>query len=357
MLAYAFSALRSKGNASLESEEFGNIDDLFAAILTRGIAQQVKRGLKREYIEEEQVLSVPRGKIDVSATIKTNSMIQHKIVCNIDEYSANAYLNRILKTAGLRLLKSDADKTRKKELRRVLAYLHDVEPLDPRNIQWKQHYVRQDQTYRMLVSVSRLVMDRHIHGSNEGELRLEQFDEEHMPRLFERFVLEYFRQEHGDKVSANASLIPWVLDDNYNELLPTMRSDIILTPKDPNSNSVLIIDTKYYTDNLQHRFARDKVKSDHLYQIFTYVKNKQAQLHREETPKVVSGMLLYAKTDAETQPDANYQMSGNQISVRTLDLEADFVEIRMQLDEILTQVIARRALSAELATGISNEAT
>ena len=45
------------------------------------------------------------------------------------------------------------------------------------------------------------------------------------------------------------------------------------------------------------------------------------------------------------------------LSVRTLDLEADFVEIRMQLDEILTQVSARRALSAELATGISNEAT
>ena len=48
-------------------------------------------------------------------------------------------------------------------------------------------------------------------------------------------------------------------------------------------------------------------------------------------------MLLYAKTDAETQPGATYQMSGNQISVRTLDLEAEFVEIKAQLDEINTQ--------------------
>lgn len=337
MLAYAFSALRSKGNASLESEDFENIDDLFTAILTRGIAQQVKRGLKHEYIEETQVVSVPRGKIDVSATIKTNSMVQHQIVCNIDEYSANGYLNRILKTAGLRLLKSNADKKRKKELRRVLDYLHEVEPLDGRNIQWKQHYVRQDQTYRMLVSVSRLVIDRRIHGSNEGNLYLEQFDEEQMHRLFERFVLEYFRQEHNDVVNVSAPQIEWVLDDDSHEFLPNMYSDIVLTPKDPNDQRLLIIDTKYYSSNMQRRYEKDKIISGNLYQIFTYVKNKEEQLQREGTPKTVSGMLLYAKTDAETQPGATYQMSGNQISVRTLDLEAEFVEIKAQLDEINTQ--------------------
>ena len=41
-------------------------------------------------------------------------------------------------------------------------------------------------------------------------------------------------------------------------------------------------------------------------------------------------MLLYAKTDEEIYPDNVYQMSGNQITVRTLDLNLPFDEIAGQ---------------------------
>jgi 5-methylcytosine-specific restriction enzyme subunit McrC len=46
-------------------------------------------------------------------------------------------------------------------------------------------------------------------------------------------------------------------------------------------------------------------------------------------------MLLYAKTDELIQPDQSYQMSGNQISVRTLDLNMEFSEIAAQLKGIV----------------------
>lgn len=45
-------------------------------------------------------------------------------------------------------------------------------------------------------------------------------------------------------------------------------------------------------------------------------------------------MLLYAKTEEEIQPDHVYQMHGNQISVRTLDLNLPFVDIAGQLNQI-----------------------
>lgn len=51
----------------------------------------------------------------------------------------------------------------------------------------------------------------------------------------------------------------------------------------------------------------------------------------------VSGMLLYAKTDEELQPDNSYLMSGNKISVRTLDLNREFSEIAKQLDDIAAE--------------------
>ena len=51
----------------------------------------------------------------------------------------------------------------------------------------------------------------------------------------------------------------------------------------------------------------------------------------------VSGMLLYAHTDETVQPNHVYHMSGNKISIRTLDLNCPFSEIVSQLDNILKE--------------------
>jgi 5-methylcytosine-specific restriction enzyme subunit McrC len=48
-------------------------------------------------------------------------------------------------------------------------------------------------------------------------------------------------------------------------------------------------------------------------------------------------MLLYAATDEEIQPKNDYQMSGNKISVRSLDLSRDFSEISGKLDSIVKE--------------------
>lgn len=70
-----------------------------------------------------------------------------------------------------------------------------------------------------------------------------------------------------------------------------------------------------------------------MYQIFTYVKNKEYTFKDEKHR--VAGMLLYARTNEEIQPDQTYQMHGNQISVKTLDLNKPFKDISKQLDGIV----------------------
>lgn len=115
-----------------------------------------------------------------------------------------------------------------------------------------------------------------------------------------------------------------------NQILKTtvMQSDIMLT----RSNDVLIIDAKYYTRTTQSVFDAHTLHSGNLYQIFTYVKNKDTKF--KDKPHKVSGMLLYAATDEAIQPDNSYQMNGNQISVKTLDLNHEFPEIAAQLNAI-----------------------
>ena len=74
----------------------------------------------------------------------------------------------------------------------------------------------------------------------------------------------------------------------------------------------------YYAHSTQVQYDRHSLHSGNMYQIFTYVKNKDAELAGK--PHSVSGMLLYAKTDEDVFPDHEYSMSGNKIAVRTLDL-------------------------------------
>ena len=127
-------------------------------------------------------------------------------------------------------------------------------------------------------------------------------------------------------MKTNASRIPWNLDNDNDDMLPVMQSDIILEKGDKS----LVIDAKYYSHTTQKQYNVNTLHSSNLYQIFTYVKN----LDTENTGNV-SGMLLYAKTDEIVLPNNSYKMSGNIISVKTLDLDCDFLEIRKQLDDIL----------------------
>jgi 5-methylcytosine-specific restriction enzyme subunit McrC len=48
-------------------------------------------------------------------------------------------------------------------------------------------------------------------------------------------------------------------------------------------------------------------------------------------------VLLYAKTDEEMTPDNSYLMDGNRISVKTLDLDRNFMAIKHQLDSIVDE--------------------
>ena len=331
MLSYAFQVLNEQGYKDIATEQFDNVAELCAAILTKGIAVQLKRGLGKEYIPQTEVLSSLRGKIDITESIKTQSVLRKQLVCTYDDFTVNSYLNRILKSTMELLLHADISKARKKSLRKLMIYFVDVDVLDIHTINWSIRYDRNNQTYRMLISICYLVVKGLLQTNSDGSTRLMDFiDEQRMCRLYEKFILEYYRKEHPE-VSARASQIPWQLDDGFSDMLPVMQSDITLSQ----GNRTLIIDAKYYAQNTQAQYDVYTVHSGNLYQIFTYVKNKDSEYGN--TPHDVAGMLLYAKTDRQVQPDHVYHMSGNKISVRTLDLNCDFAGIAAQLDQIVEE--------------------
>lgn len=327
MLSYAFQILNEQSYKSIATEQFHNTADLMAAILSKGIATQIKRGLGKEYILRTETLSSLRGKMDITESIKTQTILKKQMWCTYDEFSVNGTKNRIIKSTLELLLKSDISKYRKKELRKLMVFFSDVKNIDLHSVNWNMKYDRNNKTYRMLISICYLVVNGLLQTNSEGNTKIMDFlDEQSMFRLYEKFILGYYKK-HYTELSPSASRIPWSVDNTI--MLPVMQSDIHLQK----GNTVLIIDAKYYSHTTQTQYDKHTLHSNNMYQIFTYVKNCDYYFGKEDHQ--VSGMLLYAKTEEEIQPDNIYQMHGNQITVKTLDLNQKFDIIAKQLDDIV----------------------
>ena len=333
MLAYAYQNLNEAGYKSVQTEEFTNLHDLLSAILIRGVTNQVKRGLDRDYLSQTEKTSSLRGKIDITNSIKQNTMLSKSMVCQYDHFSENILLNQILKTTMQLFIRyGDIKKENRKELKRLMQFFVNVETLGLHAINWSSiKFHRNNINYKMLINICWLVINGLIMTTEDGECKMKQYlDDQQMHRLYEKFLLGYFKKEYP-QYKASASYIEWNVDNEFVDFLPVMKSDITLT----NGPKTLIIDAKYYGRTLQFNsmFDSKSIISGNLYQIFTYVKNKDRSGSGN-----VSGLLLYAKTDEDLTPDYDYQIGGNHISVRTLDLGAEWSEIERQLATIASLI-------------------
>lgn len=327
MLTYAFQSLRHSNYALVVMEEFENIHDMFAAILGKGVASQLKQGLYREYILQEEEISVLRGKLNIQGTIRNKIQHKQKLSCEYDELSENNLLNQILKTTMQILVRQKTVKQEHKVvLKKNLVFFDNVDVIEPGQIKWDRiRYMKNNQSYRMLMNVCYLVITGLILSTDKGEVKLATFlDDRAMHSLYEKFILEYYRYHHPE-YKANPDTIPWDIDDGMIEFLPAMVTDITLK----HGEKTLIIDAKYYAHTMQSQYDIQSIHSGNLYQVFTYVKN----LDKYNTGNV-AGMLLYAKTLEQITPNNKYSMGGNTIWVKTLDLNLPFTQIAEQLEKI-----------------------
>ena len=331
MLSYAFQILKQSNYDEVASEQFENAQDLFAAILSKCIGQQLKRGLYKEYVTRHETLSVMRGKLDLPETIQNRIQRKQKLACEFDELSENNLFNQILKTTmHFLLIDGGVDPERKAALKKLLVFFDGIDTLNPVEIPWSRlSYQRNNQNYEMLMNVCYFVLDGMLQTTEKGEYKMTAFSDEHMARLYEKFILEYYHQHHTYLTEVKAGQVKWdLVGDNSESMirfLPIMQTDIMLRLKE----KVLIIDAKYYGRTLQKQFDKYTLHSNNVYQIFTYVKNQD-----KDNTGDVAGILLYAKTDEDITPDVMFNMGGNKIGTKTLDLNKEFSLIAAQLDKI-----------------------
>ena len=328
MLAYAFKELRHNNYEHIAGEDFDDIYDLFAEILSKGIACLLKRGLHKEYVATADTLPTLRGKLDLEGTLKERIGQRARLACEYDRLSENNPFNQILKASAMLLLRHhDVNRLRKHALWRLMPFLEGVDDVKPSGIRWDAlRYDGNTRTYQMLHSLCFFLLHSKLLTTENGGTRMEQFSDDHINLLFQRFVMEYYKR-HFPQYGACSKQIKWAMGDRASlsaKLLPIMQTDIFLTLGD----RTLIIDTKYYSHTTQEHFGKQTLHSQNLYQIHAYVTNED-KLHTGR----IDGLLLYAKTGAEAQPDVKFSNpDGNLFMARTLDLSLDFKEIKAFLN-------------------------
>lgn len=327
MLVYAHGMLQHQDYLSMDTENFENLEDMFAAVLARGMSQQLKRGLHRDYVEHQSSLPVLRGKVDLTGSIRLLASGRRSLECVYDEYTEDNQLNRILKaTAEFLCANRDVKQQTRSEIRQSLRFMSNISSADISAIKWSGfHYHRSNATYRMLMNICFLVSQNLLLSSQEGSRRLARFvDSQDMHRLYEKFILEYYRYHHA--LYSPASRDIYWLTESADEYLPKMRADVVLS----SGKKRLVIDAKYYSSEMQSYHGAETIRSGHLYQMFAYIKNEDKHQCGD-----VSGLLLYARTANSVLPQRDYLMGQNMLSVRSLNLNVSFKELQRQLEEIV----------------------
>jgi 5-methylcytosine-specific restriction enzyme subunit McrC len=244
--------------------------------------------------------------------------------CSFDNLDVDALPNQILK-GTLRLLAEtpDLDPRVKADLAGLYRRFGGVSDVFISEALFRRIQVhRHIGAYRLLLAICRLAHMCAMPDEQGSKTVFRDFirDERMMARLFQEFVFNFFRRE--SRYQVDRPQLRWQATSECPDslsLLPVMQTDVVLR----SSKRTIVLDTKYYTEAFQTRFGSQKVRSEHLYQIVSYLRNMPS------TVPSVEGILLYPAVKSSF--DLHYTILNFPIRVVSIDMALPWPIIRERL--------------------------
>lgn len=333
LLCYAWNKLDESDIVNVKAISTTELIDLFAKILINSTARLLKQGLDRNYVEHEYIVNGIKGKLNISASVKQNILPANKTICLYDEFDYNILHNQILKTTISKLLRvNNLDKGLKNELHQHFQKFPPISEIKIRNFHFKQIRLhRNNNHYDFVLKVCQIINENLFIDESSGNYKFKDFTrkDEAMARLFEDFVRNFYKIEQSD-FKVKRDNIKWKFVSESEEdsrMLPIMQTDISLH----SPTRKIIIDTKYYKNAFNTRFTQEKVNSNHLYQLFSYLQNQESDL---EITKTCEGILLYPAV--ETGFKLCYEYESHIIKIMSINLNQDWSFIKKDLLELIS---------------------
>lgn len=333
LLAYAWDGrLESSDHEAINDQSCPDLEEFFAQVLTMRLVPLLRRGLDRSYLEHNELTSRPRGRVNFTSSAKRQTWINAKMHCDFDDLSTDNLHNRIVKATLLLLYKETAVSIKMREtLHTQLENFREVANIDvtPRMFCRVQLH-RNNRSYRFILHLCELIhsclLPEHNDEGSRKFRRIEE-DENIMPYLFERFVLE-FSKKHFPDAKCHRPHIQWLsetVDTDSLRLLPRMETDV--TIEWPHRK--LIVDCKYYrnafTSQTFDETESKRFRTNNLYQIFAYLMNQRIKTGWE----AVEGILLYPTTTHDFQHE--FSLHGQLVQVASINLDQAWTDIESQL--------------------------
>lgn len=330
LLCYAWNHLKQGELVDVSRVPSTELVDLFAVVLCQGIEHLARRGLEQGYELHEDELTGVRGRIDALRSGRRFLLMHGRAACQFDELSVNTLPNQIIKST-LKLF--DRFPTLHSDLRRRVRLLRNSLPGVEDSAINSQSFRRvqlhsNNRFYRFLLSVCKLVHTSALIEPTSGTYQFRDFvrDERTMAKVFQDFLFNFIRLE-VPTWEVKRERITWCATSGTDptlELLPRMETDISLR----RGSQHVIIDAKYYQNTLSQFYGSEKIHSDNLYQLMSYLSNTKPQPGQQ-----LSGMLIYPQVSRPVR--ATYRIQGFEVSVCTVDLDQPWQTIRSELVEMV----------------------
>ena len=302
MLMYAYDVKLSNEQIASCANEEHTILEVFVQMFANGLLQELKKGMYKKYITEQDNLNVLKGKYLINENIKYN-FTKNKIYCEYDEFSENNSLNQFFLYAVKYLQKFVKDKKLLKQCELVFDEV-EYKSVDINRVE-TINFNRLNVRFKISFEIALLLLKQSIPLFNQDKKSFAfLFD---MNVLFEKFIARMVKE-----LDSNAKIQN---QDNFGDL--TLKPDIILKNQ--------IIDTKYK----KIRSIEDIKQSDKL-QAFAYGINYEVE----------NVMLLYPKDEKDVIYDLVLGKDDKKVElkIRTIDLNFSGNEYKEYIEEIKLRV-------------------
>lgn len=340
LLLYAWGHFKGAAVRDIAADQSPDLPNLLGKVLNDGTHRLLRRGLDRGYVEVTEETRSPRGKLRLDVMSKQQTLLRGFAVCDLDELTPDVLHNQVLKASLLALADcKDVKRDFRHELLSSARRMTGVSPIRlSAQVFRRVQLSRNTSQYGLLIRVCELVFHSLLPDERGGNSKFQSIleDETRMSALFEDFLLNFYRSELPE-YSAASEIMPWLAEaEDAADLayLPIMKTDITLR----SGARTVVADAKYYKDILAGGRYDPKVRSEHLYQLSTYL----AHVREKEPEKELSGLLIYPSGGESMR--LSYCLLGIPFAVATIDLSAEWQAIHTELLELIKPTKTLEAL-------------
>ena len=350
ILCYAWDMGEIRNKVKVGVENCDTLSNLLVHVLLNAVGDLLKRGLTQGYTTSGREIEGVKGKVDIGETLKLGKYRQGRMFCLHDELSSDVLVNQIIYSTLLNSTKMGGLTSQNRDrLVKTLRRMPQIRRIHISENTFKLvRLQRNNAYYQFALNVCQLLHQSLLPKDDlTGQLEFLDFmdDERTMNRVFERFLMNFYKQEckqefpEVSRSHIRFQLTPYGMtfakstDEAY-RLLPVMETDVTLY--NPYTKKKIILDAKYYKQTLVSRYGDNgKIRREHLSQILSYVMNQED----EATPqtKDAKGILVYPTVDSDVDVSYVYKNTRHMIRVCTVNLNQDWRQIEQRLKEIVRE--------------------